>query len=426
MGADLIFLVWLGISGLIYIPTGILLLWWSNKKPIRNRSPFLVSIIHWSNFLETCLFLVTLYLYFHGDHHSFKLEIAFQISQTFLHCSFIIPYILRCYRIYFIFHLDQDWDEKDSNWRQHLYKASQAWLFKIYCICMAPVIAFSMSIFIIPGFQGYFPTSYYDRSEFADSITEMVYLFVLFIEELAFVLCVYMLRTVNDDYKMTKEIAVVCLLWTINGVISTFPSNIVWMIEGTIRNNLIMLVSSLYPVLSSIRGDSFDDAITLEALQSLDLVLQNRVTLDTFEKALIKEIPKMTKIKAASEYLQIWLKCEYYQNCPSFELECEIMASSKMLDHFKANNINVIQFEAYKVLAYHLFPLFKKTKVYQNLLKNVIHQQIYINRILQTSFTLKSDLEYSITSQSFDLITNSNSLYFQSPSLLSQNQSGVF
>ncbi|CAG9320815.1 unnamed protein product [Blepharisma stoltei] len=424
MGVDLIFLVWLGLCGLVYIPTGALLFWWSHTKPIRNRSPYMVSIIHWSNFFETCVFLITLYLYFHGIHHNLTLEIIFQTLQTLLHCSFIIPYLLRCYRIYFVFHLEKGWDENDSKFRKNIHKASQKWLFKIYCTSMIPVIIFASFNFIIPGFHGYFPTSYYERNATENSITEMAYLFILFVEELAFVFFVYKLKDVNDDYKMTREVTIVCLLWTLNGIVSTIPSKTIWMIEGTIRNNLIMLLSSLYPVLLAAKGDSFEDVITLEVLESLELILQNELTLNAFEKALAKEIPKLTKIQSAPEYLQIWLKCEYYQNYPSDELEKEIVLTAKALSRVQANDVENIEYEVYKVLSQILFPLFKKTKTYQNLLKNVVHQQIYTNRILQTSFTLESDFEYSIMSHSFDLLA-SPSVYSPSPSIISRNPSAL-
>lgn len=168
-----------------------------------------------------------------------------------------------------------------------------------------------------------------------------------------------------------------------------------------------MLISSLYPVVLSRKGDSFEDVITLEVLQSLDLILQNKTTLDAFETALSKEIPEMSSLPSLGEYLQIWLKCEYYRDVPSKQLETEITTSAKLLELNRATNIINIQYEVYRVLTSHIFPLFKKTKKYQELLKHVVRQQIYTNRILQTSFTLESDFEYSIMGQSFDLLTNS-------------------
>lgn len=150
-------------------------------------------------------------MYYDGDHKSQTLEIVFQMLQTILHCSYIIPYILRCYRIYFIFHIEKNWNENDTRFKKELYKASQKWLFKIYCICMIPVLIFAF-MNLVPGFHGYFPTTYFQRSQKENDITEIIYLFVLFVEEMLFVLFVFALRKVNDDYKMTREISAVCFL----------------------------------------------------------------------------------------------------------------------------------------------------------------------------------------------------------------------
>ena len=76
---------------------------------------------------------------------------------------------------------------------------------------------------MISGADQYFPPSYYEGETQVTEVSEGIYLFILFFEELAFVLSVFKLRNVNDDFKMTVEIAIVCVLWVLTGMFSIFP-----------------------------------------------------------------------------------------------------------------------------------------------------------------------------------------------------------
>lgn len=75
---------------------------------------------------------------------------------------------------------------------------------------MCPVIII-VSANSIPQVHEYFPSTYRARSEFVDLLTEIFYLFTVFIEQLSLVFLAYALRNVNDDFKMTKELMVVCV-----------------------------------------------------------------------------------------------------------------------------------------------------------------------------------------------------------------------
>lgn len=142
-----------------------------------------------------------------------------------------------------------------------------------------------------------------------------------------------------------------------------------------------MLISSVYPLKKTFSAESFEEVITMEMLQSLELVLQSALTLDAFEKSIEKH-----KSKDASGYeiLQLWLKCENFIHKETFELREEILDSAKALK-FVAKNPLAIKNEAFNRLNQKFFKIFQESEEYRELLHDVTKQQIYMNRILRTS-----------------------------------------
>ena len=127
--------------------------------------------------------------------------------------------------------------------------------------------------------------------------------------------------------------------------------------------------------------ESFEEIITLEMLQSLELVLQSSITLDAFEKALKNSNDKYRK---GSETLQLWLKCEYYRHFKTEEVEKDIIKSALNLE-LNSKYPSTIQIEVFQLLNSKFFPLFKKSDEYEELLHDITRQQIYTHRIMQTS-----------------------------------------
>ena len=85
---------------------------------------------------------------------------------------------------------------------------------------------------------------------------------------------------------MSAELTAVCVLWVLTGMFSLFPDTWLWRVEVVLRNHLIMAISSFYPLFKTLGAESFEEIITIEMLQSLEVVLQSALTLDAFEKAI--------------------------------------------------------------------------------------------------------------------------------------------
>ena len=377
----ILLIIWIILCSVVYIPIGILLLVYSSRKVIRNRSPLLVSIAHWSNFLESSFLLLSLYMYFSKSLRNYYFDTFYQVVVIIVHYSYFIAYMLRCYRVYFIFNLDYRWDEEDGYFKRNLHRAGQKWLVKIFLICLWPVIIIATLRIAIQGTEEYFPSSYYEGEDKVSQLSEGIYLFIMFIEELGFIFAVYKLRKVHDDFKMSIELTIVCILWVLTGIFSIFTETWIWRLEVVIRNHIIMLISSLYPLIKTMQPESFEEIITLEMLQSLELVLQSSITLDAFEKALKNSNDKYRK---GSETLQLWLKCEYYRHFKTEEVEKDIIKSALNLE-LNSKYPSTIQIEVFQLLNSKFFPLFKKSDEYEELLHDITRQQIYTHRIMQTS-----------------------------------------
>ncbi|CAG9332313.1 unnamed protein product [Blepharisma stoltei] len=379
---ELIF-VWIGITSFFYIPIGIMLHKRSKRKAIRNRSPVLVLIIHWSNYLQCCLFLTTLYLSVKNTEPSL-FDGIYRALSIVLHYSKFFPFLQRCYRVYFIFKLDCNIDEADSTFRKNIHRASQNWQVKIYLLSLLPILLIAGGISYFDITEKAFPIAFYDVN--SQSITEIVYLLALFLEEISFVFAVYALRNVNDDYNMTKELTLICTLWILTGLVSIYPNDTVWRICEICKDHIIMIICSCYPLYNSFKESSFEEVLTLEMLQSLDLILQCRTTLEAFEDSLRSYNVKI-KEHSCSEYLQLWLKCEYSKYNPDNDMiQNEAVISASNLQLQDNSSINSIQSEVYNILNDICFPHFKKSQVYLDLMRYITKQQIYINRLLQTSF----------------------------------------
>jgi hypothetical protein len=371
---------WIIITSCTYIPLGILLLLRSKRKAIRNRSPLLVVIAHWSNYFECCLLLVSLYMYFTKSLKNDYFDLFYQFIVIIVHYSYFIAYMLRCYRVHFIFNLDYRWDDEDGYFKRNLHRAGQKWLVKIFLMFLWPVVIIGTLRIAISGADEYFPPSYYEGEDQVTAVSEGIYLFFMFLEELAFIISVYKLRNVQDDFKMSVELTVVCVLWVLTGFFSIFTETWVWRVEVVVRNHIIMIISTLYPLIKTMKLESFDEIITLEMLQSLELVLQSTITLNAFENTL----RAYGAADRAPEILQLWLKCEYFRYCKSQEVEKEIIEASRNLQ-LRAKQPFTIQSEVFQILNTKYFPVFKNSEEYKELLRDITRQQIYLHRIMQTS-----------------------------------------
>jgi len=362
---------------------------------------------------------------------------TYKSSIIFLHYMCYIPYILRGYRLSYIFNLDKSWDDQDNNFKKNIHRISQTWLVKHLIYWLLPIFVILIVISAIPEFGEYVPDT---RNEdmHATRIATSVYMIFCFIEELVFIICIYKLREVNDDYNITKELIIVCFLWFFTSVFSAFEDEI-WLSASICRNFILMLVSSAWPLYKSYTYGTFQSYLTYEMLQSLVCVLQHPISLESFERFILRpnsitcEITN-NKVKGP-EMLNFWLKCEnlkydwsslkaielYESYCidPSpIDIPYEISESIKKT--IEAGGSSEYMFQPAQELALHAlnayyFSRFTKSFEYQELIRFVAQSNIYRSRLDLTSLSSNlyteprnpkyySDVNTSITLESSNII----------------------
>jgi hypothetical protein len=333
----------------------------------------------------------------------------YKVSIIFLHYMCYIPYILRGYRLSYIFNLDKSWDEQDNNFKKNIHRISQTWLVKHLIIWLLPVFVFLFAISAIPKIGEYVPDTGNDDAQ-TSRISTSIYMFFCFLEELVFIICIYMLRKVNDDYNITKELIIVCFLWFFTSLFSAFEDEI-WLSASICRNFILMLVSSAWPLYKSYTYGSFQSCLTYEMLQTLELVLSHPISLESFERFILRsssiscESSNM-KLKGP-EMLNFWLKCEnlkydwsslkamelYESYCvDSSPIGIPVDISDSIKNTIEAGGSSEYMFQCAQEFTLHAltetyFSRFIKSFEYQELIRYVAQSNIYRSRLDLTSLS---------------------------------------
>lgn len=115
----------MGIVFLLYAVIGFMLYKRSKERNIKSRSPVLLHITHWANYLEISLAIINIFPQYGIDLWNFQELSLFQSLGLIAHYLVFFPYILRCYRLYFVFHLDKDWAIQNNSFKRHINRTKQ-------------------------------------------------------------------------------------------------------------------------------------------------------------------------------------------------------------------------------------------------------------------------------------------------------------
>jgi hypothetical protein len=414
-----VYICLMSLSGVIYTLIGVMLALRANYEPMCRRSPWLVFISHFANLVEVEFFLLTKYLYDYDEDTKRSYLSLYQAVMLVSHYLFYFPYVLRCYRLYFVFKLGFHWNDSDSYFYLHRSRATQTWLIKVLFTLMVPVLTFAICLVFVPQLSQIYPTTYTADSSNSLARMESAVIFLFFLEELFFICAVWHLRDVNDDFAMTSELVWVCLLWMTNSFLLTslFPLAY-WMYASILRNFLIMLVSSFWPLYKSFGKPHIEVPLTLEALRSLTLIMHNEQTLEAFSRYLKTgkfeyELSKLSMDTSFSTDKEGYWLLEFWLECEVFKFNATEEKAQMIIENYLARELlnlprhisraiteasqlaevglfSEAQEYAFKVLSEHYFPLFQRSTGYSDLLKDVVRQDIRISRLATTSFIGKS------------------------------------
>ena len=192
---------------------------------------------------------------------------------------------------------------------------------------------------------------------------------------------------------MFKEMLSVTILLCIIPMFSLFVhQDRLWLFVNIARNILLMIISSIIPIILSYINKDTIQFLTSDMLTSLSLILQNSVTLTCFENFL-----QVYNKDEGPLYLELYLTCELYFNLHDIEIAKKIITKIHNLDWDlpcfcphdapacdEKSFLSLYSFCAV-TLEQDFFPAFKESKEFNDLRRFIYRQEIVNDRISATS-----------------------------------------
>lgn len=373
-----------------YSVVSVLLFVRSQHRYVVSRSPNILQIGHWANFSELISVLLIIFFTPQPDYTLWAYE-GFMSTSHFL---MVLCYILRAYRLKLVFKIDALNDNEGCEFSQMMHRVTQRWAVKIIVLATLPLVCTSFIIYIIIYITGNSFGIIVDGER--STILFMVDTFFTFSMQLTMIFMMNSIKSVVNEYQMLKEMLLVTILLSFTSLYTIFVHviSVDWLFSSVARNYLLMLTSSVFPIVMSYTKKGKLEIITLEMLESLELVLLNQESLNNFENFLTKY-----ENGEGIAYLELYLSCECCLDTYSQEL-AEVIRVKIIENSVAINSVNVIKgirekdigkiLEAIKeTLELDYFMPFKGSAEFKQLQRTVIRQEILNNRLSQTSFLPK-------------------------------------
>lgn len=389
---EVVFFTCFPVLTVLYGLTGCLLLVRRQRKQVSSRSPLLLFISHIGNYCEQLLLLGEVTGEILSSHPATLLAI-----QVFFHFVYFFPYLLRGYRLYFVFHADLEGKDEQISFVRHINRAKQTWLLRILILMLLPVAVFCCLMVTVSSLVSDLPGHMSENREY-----EAVIIADGFIEEILLLICIYSLRKVNKDYSMTGELVIIGVLWYFNSLFSLHSAYSFWRYELLCRNTVIMAISALWPVLRSYQQPDLKELLTLPALTSLQITLQNEVPFDYFEDFLQHQCRESSAVgldSAGPSVLRLYMAVQVYKDVPTDEALADLVEDFKALDA----EVNILDKEMqgiepgtelwlqgvedslYSLLHNYYFSRFLKSAHFHRLWRFVEQQELKTSKVNSTS-----------------------------------------
>ena len=362
------------------------------RKQVSSRSPLLLQLSLVGNYCEQFLLLGEVTTEVLSSYPA-----VLSALQVFFHFLYYLPYLLRGYRLYFVFHAGSGDEEEENSFVGHIKRAKQAWLLRVLAVMLVPVVVICCLMATIGSLERELP-----RNMSSNTVFEAVVIVDGFVEEMLLLVGIYCLRKVEKGYSMTGELSIIALLWYFNALFSLHSAYSFWRYELLCRNTLIMVVSVLWPVLLSYQKPELKESLTLPALYSLPMILQNEVPFDYFEhflQWLCRQSVAGNLESAGPSVLRLYMALEVYKNEPTEErlavfiedfqaLDAETDLLAKEQREVKPDSeewIQAAEETLFSLLRNHYFPRFLKSVHFRKLWRCVEQQELKTSKVNNTS-----------------------------------------
>ena len=403
-----------GVTAGVYLLIGILMLLRRNRREISSKSPWLLFFSHIGNMCEQVVLLLQLSEWLNHGNKNWSDSVA-----IFFHFLYYFPYLLRGYRLHFVFYTELGRrPQEEAYFLRHLKRSKQTMLLKILFCLMLPIAILAILLVFFGHMKEDGPHK--DHQEYT---FDSIYIAVQFLEDILFILMIYALRHVSKDYSMTRELLIVCFLWYFNSVFSLRCEYLgFWWYELLARNVVIMCVSVLYPLIKSYYQPSLNDDMTLEALYMLPLVLEHEVSFTYFEAYLrskntglnLRPTNEEAMQAAGLTVLHLYMTCKVHKHNPSdspaetlladfqsFKAQYELLPAELMQgveqdlagDEGCSEGLIAAETFLFELLRTFYFPMFQRSVLFGCLCKEVEQAELRGYRLGATSFIHEAGLK---------------------------------
>ena len=307
----------------------------------------------------------------------------------------VLSYFVRAYRLYFVFNLGTYKDDENSVFYLNRHRATQRWTVFALIVIISPFIIISATVLVVfVSFPESNPGLYINgENGKMTTIHSMISILCEFFLELSLILIMYFIRIVENDFQMLKELLSVTIVLCLSPIFYLFVNEEKSFLYVFIARNLIlMIISSVAPILLSyIRADTIE-LLSLDMLNCFELILQHPTTLNSFEEFL-----KTYDKGNGAIFLELFLSCECFFDLNDQKLGENILNKVKEYDldipFFYPDEIDCSDGESLKPVLKHClsileddyYPVFKNSKQFFLLKGLICRQQIFNNRIAETS-----------------------------------------
>lgn len=382
------------IVSFIYLIVDFIIFLRSKHIQITRRSPWLMHISLYGNLIEL-ISISTLIPFLSSEPLKDSLFIFLRDCGSVIgHYMFYVPYILRAYRINLVFNLEHNWEASGNLFKIKIKRTRQIWLLKIFALTMILPISLCLGIFLYKPLEDIFPITTSQKSSLNSEYATGVYIFVCFLEQMLIIFMTNQIRNIDNQFDMKSELMTICILWSVSPIFSTFVDidRTLWLIASAIRNLLVFLRSDLYCILSSFKNSKFEEALTIEMLNSIEIILENERTLEYFERFLRNQ-PNSSDKDSGYTLLGYYKELECRLNAPSFEVslsEVEMTSKysilNKLTNSSSPENIHNSKNLILRILNDKHYNEFLLSKECEKLRKMIQKEEAINFRLTQTSF----------------------------------------
>lgn len=392
-------LIALGALSVVYVISGIFLLLRSNTAVISARSTSLIYAFHLGNWLESGFMVLIIFKAEFGLDTYEETYWLSHVGAGISHFLVYLPYVLRAYRIYLIFVLECGID--DFSDMPLYYRTTQRWLVQALAFALAAVLLVYgvFTVFMVTGVVRRF----YDVDSGFTSESPFIWIliFVRFLEHLLLILAAYIVRNVEDDFSMLTELIIVTIFYFLTPLSTLFHykhEEYLWLF--IVRNLLLLLISSIYPVFLSYTKSCEYQMLSVENLYSLELLLLHPLGVTAFESYLKSFNPtsiQETRSQGPEQFeLLMLINCWLFSNNPKFfdqffkfqdllqfDNSFDLENSSEFLQKQKDSILSSLE-KTY-------FNGFTRSQFMRDLRKIVFRHEMLQLRLMQTSMIKKGE-----------------------------------